>query len=327
MCGRQHITTQPLFAAATGRHQYNEADERVVPAAEADELRVRAEQAEQRASQVEAERAAREERQALFEQQHILQVQGLLFDVGHWQSSFERSEETVRTQRDRIRALEASEQQASSTTKRLERLERRYERVKTDQSHLRESMQSTMDKNLKVSWAANKLVIRNYPITAIQRPQDTITALLLRLRIPAEAADFEIVRASPLTNEPEVGQITIACNSQRLKAEILGSQTRAREHRNPEINRLSFVDPVDTRQLQKRASAKLIAQTGVASLRMEHGILLVQPISGDPYEEITDDQQIEDLARRLAQRAPSKAKRKRDQRKRMKNQSSSSPAT
>lgn len=105
ICGRSHISTQPLFASGTDRNQFNEAGEIVVPSAEAAELRERAEQAEQ----VEAGRTALEEQQATFEQQHILQVRGLLFDVEHWQGSFERSEETIQGMRARIRTLEATE--------------------------------------------------------------------------------------------------------------------------------------------------------------------------------------------------------------------------
>lgn len=256
----------------------------------------------------------------MFEQQHILQVQGLLFDAEHWERNFETSEEANRTLRTRIRALEANELQAQTTTRRLERVERRYERERTDQDQLRGSMQEIMSKNLKSSWATDKVIIRNYSLTALQSPHDAITALLLRLRVPAEPSDFEVIRTSPLTSNPELGQITIACLNQRLKAEILSRKSSAREHHNTEIKRLEFVDPVDTRQLHKRASDRLIAQVGVASLSLRHGILLVQPRANDPYEEITNDQQIEEIARRLALRAPSKAKKKREQRKRMKAQ-------
>lgn len=98
-------------------------------------------------------------------------------------------------------------------------------------------MQVSMDKNTKASWSANKLIIRNYSLAALQNPQATITALLLRLHIA-------------LTNNP--------CVNQRLKAEFLGRQARAHEHHHPEIQRLEFADPVDTRQLNKRASDRLI---------------------------------------------------------------------
>lgn len=77
-----------------------------------------------------------------------------------------------------------------------------------------------------------------------------------------------------------------------------------------EIRQLQTMDPMDTCELHNRASIRLITQVSVASIRMDNGFLYVKPLPDNPHEEIHTDQQIEEVAPRILQRAPSKSKTK-----------------
>lgn len=115
-CTQRNITTQPLYASGTGRNSVDREEEQ----AELEALRESAVRAERRADQAEAGREARAKRQAMFEQQHILQVQGLLFDVEHWQGNFERSDTEVRRLNTRVRQLENAEQNSLHMTRKYD---------------------------------------------------------------------------------------------------------------------------------------------------------------------------------------------------------------
>lgn len=165
-CTQRNITTQPLYASATGSNTNDREDQQ----ADIEALQERVARAERRAGLAEAGREAREEQQAMFEQQQILQVQGLLFDLELWQGNFERSDTEVRRLNTRVRQLETAEQHSLHMTRKYERLERRYDRVRTDQGHLRDSMQAVMNKNSTPAWAADKVIVRNYTLAAIEDP-------------------------------------------------------------------------------------------------------------------------------------------------------------
>lgn len=281
---------------------------------ELDNLKRLSQNKEREVARLQAKVDAFDEREGMKDLEHQLLTADLQHDLRYSEIHLMHARAELGELRREGEKLREAARDAEKLKLQKERLSRRHDKLKTQQTNFRKAVQTYAEKIKTNDWGRNKVCVRNFDASVQENPRRLITSLFVRFSILIVPEEFEVVGCFELVTKPGIFQVILQFTNISAKIELLSKATQLAQHENAAVNRIELVDAAEKGALYRRANAKLRCKGGVAISRLVNGKILVKIKPNDEYIEIVNDEQIEVIMEQAKARG-SKPKTKRRKKK------------